>query len=143
MPVTVGVNFLSVVHQSSMGVTIAFPDVCKTPAPPAPFVPIPYPNIAQLPMAMPPCFKVLIMAMPAHNLTTITPISNGDEAGVMGGMVSQVFIGLSKNIIGSFGVLFCGMPATKLTSPTGQNGIAPNAMGMTTVPSQTKVMIMK
>ncbi len=27
------------------GSTIAFPDVCKTPAPPAPFVPIPYPNI--------------------------------------------------------------------------------------------------
>lgn len=26
------------------GVTIAFPDVCKTPAPPAPFTPIPYPN---------------------------------------------------------------------------------------------------
>ena len=30
MPVTVGVNFMSVVHASSNGVTIAFPDVCKT-----------------------------------------------------------------------------------------------------------------
>ena len=29
------------------GKTIAFPDVCKVPAPPAPFVPIPYPS-AQL-----------------------------------------------------------------------------------------------
>lgn len=28
------------------GISIAFPDVCKTPAPPAPFVPIPYPNIS-------------------------------------------------------------------------------------------------
>ena len=28
-----------------VGTTISFPDVCKTPAPPAPFVPIPYPNI--------------------------------------------------------------------------------------------------
>ena len=27
------------------GSTIAFPDVCKTPAPPGPFAPIPYPNI--------------------------------------------------------------------------------------------------
>ncbi len=27
------------------GQCFAFPDVCKTPAPPAPFVPIPYPNI--------------------------------------------------------------------------------------------------
>lgn len=29
------------------GATVGFPDVCKTPAPPAPFAPIPYPN-AQL-----------------------------------------------------------------------------------------------
>ena len=46
MPVTVGVNFLSVVHASSNGITIAFPDVCKTPAPAGP-IPIPYPNIAK------------------------------------------------------------------------------------------------
>ncbi len=26
------------------GMSIGFPDVCKTPAPPAPFVPVPYPN---------------------------------------------------------------------------------------------------
>ena len=41
--VTIGVDKLSVVHKSSKGVTIAFPDVCKTPAPAGP-VPIPYPN---------------------------------------------------------------------------------------------------
>src|SRR4051794_18887533 len=34
MPATVSVNMLTVVHKSSDGVTIAFPDVCKTPAPP-------------------------------------------------------------------------------------------------------------
>ena len=28
----------------SGGQSVAFPDVCKVPAPPAPFVPIPYPN---------------------------------------------------------------------------------------------------
>ncbi len=44
--ITVGVNNLSVVHKSSNGVTIAFPDVCKTPAPGGP-IPIPYPNISQ------------------------------------------------------------------------------------------------
>lgn len=42
--VTVGVNNLSVVHKSSSGVTMAFPDVCKTPTPGGP-IPIPYPNI--------------------------------------------------------------------------------------------------
>ena len=35
-----------VVHKDSSGVTIAFPDVCKTPAPAGP-VPIPYPNIGK------------------------------------------------------------------------------------------------
>ena len=44
--VTVGANQKSVVHKSSNGVTIAFPDVCKTPSPGGP-VPIPYPNIAK------------------------------------------------------------------------------------------------
>jgi hypothetical protein len=44
--VTVGVNTLTVVYKSSNGATIVFPDVCKTPAPPAPLVPIPYPNIS-------------------------------------------------------------------------------------------------
>ena len=44
--ITVGVDNLSVVHKNSEGITIAFPDVCKTPTPGGP-IPIPYPNIAQ------------------------------------------------------------------------------------------------
>lgn len=125
------------------GMNFAMPDVCKTPAPPIPFVPIPYPNIAMGMTAVPNCVKILIMAMPAHNLMTMIPLSNGDNAGVLGGLVSQIFMGPSKHIIGSFGVLYCGLPATKLTSPTGQNGMMPNAMGMTVVPAQTKVLVMK
>lgn len=44
--ITVGVNSLSVVHKNSDGLSISFPDVCKTPTPSGP-VPIPYPNVAQ------------------------------------------------------------------------------------------------
>jgi len=40
------VNRGDAVHKDSSGVTIAFPDVCKTPAPAGP-VPIPYPNIGK------------------------------------------------------------------------------------------------
>ncbi len=43
---TVGVNKMSVVHKDSSGVTIAFPDVCKTPMEPPPPIPEAYPNIA-------------------------------------------------------------------------------------------------
>lgn len=42
--VSVGANMRSVVLRTSGGVTVAFPDVCKTPSPGGP-VPIPYPNI--------------------------------------------------------------------------------------------------
>ncbi len=132
------------------GMNMAMPDVCKTPAPPPPvgpgMIPIPYPNIANLPMAIPPtaCLKVLISGGFAHNLMTTTPISNGDEAGVLGGIASQVFIGPSKHLLGSFSVLYGGMPATRsLMDMTGQNGMALNAVGSTIVPSQFKVMIMK
>jgi len=44
--VTVGLNQKSVIHKSSNGVTVTFPDVCKTPGPRGP-IPIPYPNIAK------------------------------------------------------------------------------------------------
>lgn len=125
------------------GQNFAMPDVCKTPAPPAPFVPVPYPNIAMGMTAVPNCLKVLLVAMPAHNLLTTIPLSNGDNAGVMGGVVSQIFMGPSKHSLGSMGVMYCGLPATKLTSPTMQNGMVPNAVGMTIVPAQTKVMILK
>jgi hypothetical protein len=44
MPVTVNINGLSCVHQTSGGTAVAtLPDVCKTPPNAAP---IPYPNIA-------------------------------------------------------------------------------------------------
>ena len=50
MPVTVFVNSRGVVHKGSGGMSIVFPDVCKTPTPGGP-VPIPYPNIAKTALA--------------------------------------------------------------------------------------------
>ena len=46
MPVTVNINELSVIHQTSNGIaTATVPDICQTPSPSGP-IPIPYPNIA-------------------------------------------------------------------------------------------------
>jgi len=64
-----------------MGMDMAFPDVCLTPAGPA-VVPVPYPNIAMGPTAIPNQLVVMIMAMPAHNLGTTIPMTNGDNAGL-------------------------------------------------------------
>jgi Domain of unknown function (DUF4150) len=122
-----------------MGMDMAFPDVCLTPAGPA-VVPIPYPNIAMAPMAIPNQTVVSIMAMPAHNLGTTIPMTNGDNAGVAMGVASGMMMGPSRHLTGSFTVLFEGMPATRLTSMSLQNST--NAPGARLVPSQPVVLLL-
>ena len=126
------------------GLPFAFPDVCNTPSPVGP-IPIPYPNTAMGMTANPAtaCKKIYVSCMPAHNLGTQVPMSMGDNAGVAGGVASGMMMGPCKHIMGSLGVFHEGAPATKMTSPTGQNGMSMNAPGMTLVPSQVKVMILK
>ncbi|HUB16021.1 MAG TPA: DUF4150 domain-containing protein [Acetobacteraceae bacterium] len=122
-----------------MGMDMAFPDVCLTPAGPA-MVPVPYPNIAMGPTAIPNQVTVMIMAMPAHNLGTITPMTNGDNAGVGLGVASGLVMGPSRHLTGAFTVLISGMPATRLTSMSLQNST--NAPGARLVPSQTVVLML-
>jgi hypothetical protein len=122
-----------------MGMDMAFPDVCLTPTPAGP-VPIPYPNIAMGPTAIPVAVNVLFMATPAHNMATVTPLSNGDNAGVAMGVASGMVMGPSRHLTGSFKVLVKGMPATKMTSASLQNST--NAPGMRIVPSQPKVILL-
>ncbi len=128
---------------SLSGMDFAMPDVCLTPAPPAPPIPIPYPNTAQLPMAVPPTasLKHLISMMPAHNMGTTIPMSMGDNAGVAGGVMSGMMMGPARNTLGSTKVFSGGMPQTKWLSTAMQNSTnCPG--GMTLVPSQFKVLIM-
>jgi len=109
MGVTVGVNFLSVVHKSSSGVTIAFPDVCKTPAPPAPFVPIPYPNIAQSSDTAKGTKKVKCDGNSTCVKDSNFKMSTGDEAGSAGGgMISSKIKGKAEFVNFSFDVKFEG-----------------------------------
>ncbi|MDH4240102.1 MAG: DUF4150 domain-containing protein [Phycisphaerae bacterium] len=105
MPVTVGVNNLSVVHKGSGGVTIAFPDVCKTPAPPAPPVPIPYPNIAQSTDTAKGSKKVKCDGNPICLKDSNFKMSTGDEAGSAGGGVASNKIkGKAEFVLFSFDV---------------------------------------
>lgn len=126
------------------GMDMGMPDVCLTPAPPIPSpVPVPYPNMAQLLMAIPPtaCLNVLIDFMPAHNLATTIPVSNGDEAGVNGGVASGTIMGPARNLMGSTKVIYGGLPATRMLDPAMQN-LTNVPAGRTMVPSQFKVIIM-
>lgn len=128
------------------GCDFAMPDVCLTPIPspagPIP-TPIPYPNIALTMTAIPNQKIVFTLAMFNHNLLTITPISNGDNPGALGGVISGIMMGPSRHLCGSTNVFYSGAPATKMLSPTGQNGMSPNAFGASLAPSQVKVMIMR
>jgi hypothetical protein len=121
------------------GMALGFPDVCKTPAGPV-IVPIPYPNIAMGPMGVPPVPTILFGGAPAHNLTTEVPLTQGDDAGVAGGVVSSEVMGSAMCIDGANTVLLSGAPATRMTSPTLQNGT--NAPGACLVPSQVTVLLL-
>lgn len=127
---------------SLAGMDFGFPDVCLTPTPAGP-VPMPYPNTALLPMALPPTtsLKNLISMMPAHNLGTTIPTSMGDTPGAAGGVASGIIMGPARNTMGSMKVFTGGMPATKAFSTAMQN-MTNCPMGATLVPSQFKVMIM-
>lgn len=122
-----------------MGMDLGFPDVCLTPAVPAP-IPIPYPNIAMGPTAVPSQVTVLVMAMPQHNMATTTPLTNGDNAGVALGVASGMVMGPSRHLTAAFTVLVSGMPATRLTSMSLQNST--NVPGCRIVPSQPIVLIL-
>ena len=108
MPVTVGVNKLSVVHQSSNGITTAFPDVCKTPSPAGP-IPIPYPNIAQSSDTDKGTSTIKCDGNPVCVKDSNFKMSTGDEAGSAGGgVVSNKIKGKAEFINFSFDVKFDG-----------------------------------
>ncbi len=108
MGVTVGVNMMSVVHAQSGGITVAFPDVCKTPAPPAPPLPIPYPNIARSADTAKGTKKVKCdgesVCVKDSNFST----STGDEPGSLGGIISGKTKGKAEFVNFSFDVKFEG-----------------------------------
>ena len=118
----------------------AVPDVCKTPAPPAPPVPIPYPNLAMPMMGNPCTLKVMIAGMPALTKASIIPLSNGDQAGVAGGVMSSKVMGPVEFLMGSMKVTLEGNPAVRMGDQTKHND--GNTMGMVAAPSQAVVMIM-
>ncbi|MDB4930367.1 MAG: type secretion protein [Myxococcaceae bacterium] len=122
-----------------MGMDLGFPDVCLTPTPAGP-VPIPYPNIALGPTAIPSQVNTLFMCTPAHNLATVIPLTNGDNAGVATGVASGTVMGPSRHILPCATVLVGGVPATRLTSVSIQNNT--NCPGVRIVPSQVKVILL-
>ena len=126
------------------GQCFGFPDVCLTPAPPAPPVPIPYPNFGMVMTAEEECEKVKICQMPALNEACEIPKSQGDEAGSNGGVVSGVFGDKVVYKESSPKVKFEGAGAVFHMARTDHNGANSNApMGRQVAPSQIKVLVIR
>ena len=103
MSATVIVNFRTVVHKTSSGLSTAFPDVCKTPAAPSP-IPIPYPNIAMSSNTQQGTKKVKMDGNPIMVKGSCFNPSTGDEPGSLGGVVSNTFKNKAEFILYSFDV---------------------------------------
>jgi len=116
------------------------PDVCKTPiiVP----VPIPYPNITESVTHIPAVFNVCFGPGLAENLLTEGTISMGDEPGVEGGIISSVFMGPDKYILGSLKVIVGTAFAARMTSLVGMNGMPFNTVGISLVPAQCCVILL-
>ena len=73
-------------------------------------------------------------------MATVTPLSNGDNTGVLTGVASGMVMGPSRHLLGSFTTIIGGMPVTRLTSITLQNST--NMVGARLVPSQVTTLIL-
>jgi carboxyl-terminal processing protease len=116
------------------GMNMGFPDVCLTPAVPAP-IPIPYPNMAMHAMAVPTCPTILNMMMPALNMASVIPLTMGDNAGV----ANPLFMQAGMFSMGSPKVILQGMPAITMTSMTTGN-MMNNPIGAVLVPGAPTIL---
>lgn len=106
MPATVAANARTLVHAGSKGVSVAFPDVCKTPA--ALGAPLPYPNIALSRDAAKTAKRTTADGKPVCLATSEFVRSTGDEPGSGGGVISQTFRGKAGFVAGSQDVIVEG-----------------------------------
>lgn len=130
---------------SAGGNCMGVPDVCKVPAPPAPFIPTPFPNMAMANQAVPPtcAMKVMIENKFTVVLNTMIAMSSGDEAGTLGGMMSSMIKGPVSYKLGSFKVMAEGKGICTIGAMTSHNGSGPaNIPGAQIAPSQVKVMVL-
>lgn len=111
-----------IAHKGSGGLSLAFPDVCKTPVALA-VVPIPYPNIGKAAdTSGGPATVTVDGKMPMVQGATYAT-STGDEAGTAGGgIISNRTKGPSEFILVSFDVKFEGKGVARLGDPLFHNG---------------------
>jgi hypothetical protein len=118
MSQTTFANGRGIVHKGSGGQSIVGPDVCKTPGPP---VPIPYPNIGKASdTSKGPTTVKTDAQMPMVKGAKYSK-SMGDEAGTVGGVISNVNRSECEFMNYSFDVKFEGKNVCRLGDPLWHN----------------------
>ena len=113
-------NCRGIAHKGSGGMSMVFPDVCKTPTPAGP-VPIPYPNIGKAsdtsggPTTVKTDGEMPMAKGAKYSMTT------GDEAGSAGGVMSSSTKGEAEFMLYSFDVKFEGNNVCRLGDPMFHN----------------------
>lgn len=88
MAQTVFVNGRGMVHKASGGTSMVFPNACKTPTPPGPLAPFPYPSIGQSKKASKGPKKVKIDGQMPMVKGAVYESTDGDKPGSGGGVMS-------------------------------------------------------
>lgn len=120
MPQNTFANARGIVHKGSNGISIVFPDVCKTPTPGGP-VPIPYPNIGKSSDTTKGPKSVLTDGeMPMVKEAQYSR-STGDEAGTAKGVMSSDQMGVCEFMMFSADVKFEGKNVCRMGDPLFHN----------------------
>jgi hypothetical protein len=117
----VNVNALTVVHAGSDGVALSFPDVCLTPSPAGPPIPVPYPNLAQSADTAQGTKSVIVEGNPVMVQGAVFSTSTGDEAGSAGGIASATTKGKARFVNYAFDVKLDGRCVARLGDPMTHN----------------------
>ena len=126
-------------NNQSGATSYAFFDICNV-ITAAGTVPTPYVNMAVSSVAVPNCVTVYVGGSFAHNISTTTTVTSGDETGTGLGVTSGTFIGSSQHLTSSAKTYFSCMPATRMLDSTMQNST--NSFGTTLTPAQCNVLVL-
>ena len=113
-------NCRGIAHKGSGGMSIVFPDVCKTPSPAGP-IPIPYPNIGKSadtskgPSTVKSDGEMPMVKGAQYSMTS------GDEPGSAGGVMSSSTKGPAEFMMYSFDVKFEGNNVCRMGDPMFHN----------------------
>jgi len=96
----VGTSRLTVIGEGSAVKGYSVDDVCRTPAPPAPFIPIPYPSSAP-PVGPSSSMKTRMAGKSVSGLKDAAfRMSTGDEAGTLMGVQKRIALAQQLQIAG-------------------------------------------